>query len=626
MLTPAEQARAQEIADRVRERMNNGEQNLVNSLHHLERMENEYIQSAQDVQEPLTAEPPAPLEGQEALPGFEPQEPEPLTADTVLYNTGRVSFKVDYMKSPEDALIAWEAPASTLKRYLKNHFEHLVQITAVEIGADPADIADKNRRTPEQQRKLTEIGAREAMARIEFFFTSKYYHALQVLDQEVGDFDDSNPHPASDYEKQEQASFIPLKVQAALYFFATHESISPIDGGMLTEEEQADLRAAFYKLDAFFAQYEEIKGQRLTEEDLPKAYRLFVEQEYPRPHSKYSQAEHGGAVMTIGGRLFVPSDPEYQNAFITSVKSNAGFYRRDVEKGTRQLATDINPTFMQALAKAVLMDIYNVKEGDTSVYFPAFAREIGYEMTRYTDGTEALTRADARERFINQKLAEWDSIWGVLPRSRTEYKLMALHTYNPDTEVFTFQSPYINQLLSGLIEKEESKLGGGDRFFIWQSELLHADAASDRNPAAVEMATRLLQGVQQRGMKPDAKLKQHRGRAFADEKLVTFSITCAGLVQDCPQIREKLKQQPDANRKTKLLKRAFPAMYKILTTKSDLFQYYKDLSITEVIPTAKSMSAVITISHHGGNPDYKRPFLPIKEEAPEEAQQQEAEK
>jgi len=334
MLTPAEQARAQEIADRVRERINSGEQNLVNSLQHLERMENEYIQSAQEVQATITEEPPAPLEGQEALPGFEPQEPEPLTADTVLYNTGRVSFKVDYMKSPEDALIAWEAPSDTLKRYLKNHFEHLVQITAVEIGADPAEIADKNRRTPEQQRKLTEIGAREAMARIEFFFTSKYYHALQVLDQEVGDFVDGYPQPATEFEKQppEQATFIPLKVQAALYFFAIHEDISPIDGGRLTEEEQEELRAAFYKLDAFFAQYEELQGRRLTEEDLPKAYRLFVEQEYPRPHSKFAQAEHGGAVMTIGGRLFVPSDPEYQNAFITSVKSNAGFYRRDGER------------------------------------------------------------------------------------------------------------------------------------------------------------------------------------------------------------------------------------------------------------------------------------------------------
>jgi hypothetical protein len=55
-------------------------------------------------------------------------------------------------------------------------------------------------------------------------------------------------------------------------------------------------------------------------------------------------------------------------------------------------------------------------------------------------------------------------------------------------------------------------------------------------------------------------------------------------------------------------------MYRILRNKTDLFTYYADVKITEVIPTARRLNAEIIIQHHGGNPNYKRPYLPLKEE------------
>ena len=219
--------------------------------------------------------------------------------------------------------------------------------------------------------------------------------------------------------------------------------------------------------------------------------------------------------------------------------------------------------------------------------------------------------------YINRMLSEWDNIWGVLPRrGRKEYKLMAMHTYDPDTEVFTFQSPYLQQLVNELMEKEETKLSGGDHYYYWQSDLLHATAANERNRAALEMATRILQGVQQRGTKPDAELPKNKGKEFLDPKAVTWEITCGGLVQDCAQIRGKIRARPTASRKTQELKRTFAAMYKILREKTDLFKYYKDLTITEVLPTAKSLDARIIITHHGSNPDYQRPFIKAQDDMP----------
>ncbi len=657
-LTPAEQERAQEISERVHYRMASG-QNFVKNLQRIEQADAEI--DAQKVQVTITEEPANPLEGQTTLPGFDPPQKKPLSANAVLKNMNQVSFKMEYLKSPEDALIAWDAPQGYLSKYLETHFEAIVKHTAAATGADPEQIRDKDRRTPVQQRMMNEIAAQMTLRRFDAFFESLFYSALEVVEPLPGFFDgrsaieDNVNSMNQTYHKAENAEEIdpsikeasggsyppPTKEQAAVYFFAIHEELDPTAAGKLSEEQTAELQAIFQKLDSFYYECEKNKGKPLEQKEQPRILRKFVMQEHPPQQSKFSKAEDNGAIMTIGERLFVPTDPEYMDAFTTSNRANIGFFRKDQKSGARQLATDVNPLFMQALAKTVLVDIYNGNQEDTIVYFPTFARELGYEFDRYKEeGTAEEKKADpeqeaqdltlsdrakARKQFINQKLAEWDSIWGVLPRSMTEYKLMALHTYNPETEEFTFQSPYLKQLISALIEKEEDKLSGGKHYHLWNSDLLHASAASDRNPAAVEMATRILQGVQQRGQKPDNKLKQNRGKQTPDESLRTFHISCKRLIQDCPQIREDLKKLPDANRKTKLLKRAFSAMYRILRTKSDLFTYYKDLTITEVIPTSRTLDTNICITHHGGNPNYKKPFLPLSAEDPEEEAQAEPE-
>lgn len=579
---------------------------IVNSKRNqqaLERMEDAFSQN------------PVPLEGQEILPGFEePGETDlPLTAENIMGKINQIAFLVDYAKSPEDALIAYNAPAEMLSEYLTLHFSKIVNAAAKATGADPAQIADKEKRTPEQQRLLSEIAASELINRITAFSTSRYMQATTLLIFE------------NLTEKQKELPPILEQIihQTALYFFAVNEDLKPTEPAALTEEQQLELINLFSTYYSLCRDYEKTSGHPLTDKDLAEVFSYFIDPNPQKTKNKFTQAAESGAIMTIGERLFLPTDPKYQNAFMTSTRAEIGFFRKDPETGARQLAADIEPAFMQALAKSAQVDIYNGNQGDTSVYFPAFARELGLEFNRYatpdaaepTQDAHELTsrRAEARAAYINKKLTEWDSIWGVLPGSKKEYKLMALHTYNPETEVFTFQSPYLLQLFRELLQKEENALNSGQHYHLWQSELLHASVVNERNPAAVEMACRILQGVQQRGLKPDAKLKQNRGRTFADEKEVTYSITCKTLINDCPQIREKLNSKPNASRRTQELKRTFTAMYKILRTKTDLFSYYKNLTITEVIPTTKTLDAEITISHHGGNPNYKKPFMHLKD-------------
>ena len=352
-----------------------------------------------------------------------------------------------------------------------------------------------------------------------------------------------------------------------------------------------------------------------------------IEQKIQTKPRKKTAAENSGAITSIGGRLFLPSDPEFQDAFITKIgNSSIGLFKREAEKGKKELALEIDIPFVMALARAILLDAFTKgisnpfdladgKQGETGIYIPTIATELGHTLSEKKDGDQNIpSRAESRENFIDSLIIELDNIWGKLPKDTTEYKLISVHAYNPETEILYFVSPYLQKLISALIGKETEKLESGAHFHNWQCELLHSTVGNERNPAAVEMATRILVGLQQRGLKPDAKFKQNKDKTFSDKTAIIYKITCKRLIQDCPQIREKLKAQATASLKTQTLKRTFSAMYRILKKKTDLFTFYADVTLTEAIPTSKTLDTEIIITHHGRNTKYNKPFLHLIEE------------
>lgn len=203
------------------------------------------------------------LQGQTMLPGFEEPEPAP-NAEELFKRAGKVAFQMDYMRSPEDALIEWNVPGTHFSDYLAKHFEMLVQTVANATGADPEQIRNPNRRTKRQQELLSVVAAKEQLARFDAFFSSYYYNALKVLDgaQEVFDarkaaldhvsklgIDLSDPQIREDYIEQ---YLPPVKEQAVIYFFALHDDIDPRKTGKLTEDQAEELHRIFSRLDAFY--------------------------------------------------------------------------------------------------------------------------------------------------------------------------------------------------------------------------------------------------------------------------------------------------------------------------------------------------------------------------------------
>ena len=203
------------------------------------------------------------LQGQTMLPGFEEPAPAPK-AEELAKRAGKVAFQMDYMRSPEDALIAWDVPGPHFSDYLAKHFEFLVQTVATATGADPEQIRDPNRRTEKQQELLSLVAAKEQISRYDAFFASYYYDALRVLDgaQEVFDarkaafdhvakmgIDMSNPKLRNDYIEE---YLPPVKEQAVIYFFALHDEIDPRKNGKLSADQAEELQEIFSKLDSFY--------------------------------------------------------------------------------------------------------------------------------------------------------------------------------------------------------------------------------------------------------------------------------------------------------------------------------------------------------------------------------------
>lgn len=550
-------------------------------------------------------------------------------AQEIIEKIKLVAFSIDFMKDPEGAILFrtikskhdnQDVAGLVYKKWSEKHFERIIDDVARLTGADKDQLRDPERRTPEQQKALLRASAAEQEIRVQLFLASRYYQAYKILNGIEGEY-----HSEHDSDPE----YIDTKKQAILYFFASNEDIKPNDIEPLTDKNIADLKAIFYRLDKFYVN---------NPTDSIANFFNFIEQEVqPKPRKK-TEAESSGAITSIAGRLFLPSDQEYQDAFITKIgNSSIGLFKRDAEKGKKELALNIDIPFVMALAKAIFIDAlakgitspFEIAEGmhgETSIYIPALATELGHDLNEKkkdreqdtpikessTDEKEQLSeRAKSRELFINSLIVELDNIWGKLPKDTTEYKLISVHAYDPETEILYFVSPYLQKLIAALIGKETEKIESGYHYYNWQCELLHATAANERNPAAVEMAARLLVGLQQRGLKPDAKFKQNKDKTFSDETAIIYKITCKRLIQDCPQIREKLKAQTTASLKTQTLKRTFTAMYRILKKKTDLFTYYTDVAITEAIPTSKTLDTEIIITHKGRNPKYNKPFLPL---------------
>lgn len=266
---------------------------------------------------------------------WERTHPQPTQADIIKSNIGRVSFALDALKSPEDALTSYDnVPPGYYRRYAAAHFARLVQEVAAKTGADPAQIADKDKRTPEQQRLLLEAGAREQLARMEAFLHSNYMQALNTLDPLKGEFTEGEAAAAG--------TVLGVKDQAALYFFASHEGIKATAEASLTPEQLTELTGIYARLDAFY-----IEQQQPGTDPTPETLFAFIERENPDPNAAKKitgkMMEELPVLRSIVPRKFTFTNNPVMNEMRQKPAINAGEHDVTVmgEHGKRKEVTAI---------------------------------------------------------------------------------------------------------------------------------------------------------------------------------------------------------------------------------------------------------------------------------------------
>ena len=145
---------------------------------------------------------------------------EQTAAETIKRQLPLVQLRMDFLRDPEQASFKWEqASGGIYERWFRGNFDNLVSIVAKATGADPAQIADKDQRTPEQQKLLLEAAAKQQLARMDAFLKSAYMDAINTLEPMQGIYPD--PGETDFYADAEafnpDSEIVSVKEQAVLY-------------------------------------------------------------------------------------------------------------------------------------------------------------------------------------------------------------------------------------------------------------------------------------------------------------------------------------------------------------------------------------------------------------------------
>lgn len=172
----------------------------------------------------------------------------------LLHKISHVLLDVDLMKDVEDAISSRITDSTSeaardmwhkiLDRYERGHFASLVKEVADQTGADPAQIADKDTRTAEQQQALLEASARRQIARMDKFFESDYMKVVRAL----GEVD-------SLFEEPADPDVIGVKESFILYYFTTRPDIRPSEAGQFTQADKEKLIEQYKRFEAFIVKY-----------------------------------------------------------------------------------------------------------------------------------------------------------------------------------------------------------------------------------------------------------------------------------------------------------------------------------------------------------------------------------
>jgi len=294
---------------------------------------------------------------------------------------------------------------------------------------------------------------------------------------------------------------------------------------------------------------------------------------------------------------------------------------------TRSNLKELDLPLLRSLYTTIYCYAEKIDTKTVTIYLPTLAKHLGINI-----------RGD-KPNDLFKKIMAFEHVIGVMDNG-SFYRLLTFSDYDRQTNLITFASPYMNKILIALTGNNTiTPLKGKPYLNPHYSFLIHGAIASERNKSAIEIVNAIVTLLHQRGIEKPPKtnltasmLKRTVKQAVREEfsgvedsgtseeqpTITTMRKKISAIIDEIPILTEALEKdtidkktnQPKpktAREKNTILKNAFSGAYVLLKTKTDIYKYYKNLQITEIIPTVSTVDQLIEISHTGINEDYKKP-------------------
>ena len=293
----------------------------------------------------------------------------------------------------------------------------------------------------------------------------------------------------------------------------------------------------------------------------------------------------------------------------------------------------INKEVLRALLNATIEEHGAYR----TIYLPTFARELNknykIDVDEYDENGElndkgkqnkAAAEAQAKEAeaarkrgekvytndspSIMQQFYSLDYWVGVIDGSFPK-RTAIITGLNKEAKTIEVVLPYIDAIKNRVLEAQRIEAETHRRAYLMPAYnfLVHTSIEAERNKLAVDLVYTIIDKLLQRGSKPASEFKECQDEENASEKSdrVMFRIKYQTLIDDTPLFYMAYKNADNVDKKYKLLTRTFKKAFQLLHKKTDIYDYFVNLSIPEVPPTIRTLDNIFVISHDGRNPKYK---------------------
>lgn len=315
-----------------------------------------------------------------------------------------------------------------------------------------------------------------------------------------------------------------------------------------------------------------------------------------------------GYITTFGDQLEMEFDEKGNIVRLNAARLLAEESDKQARKNNR-IKTDglLRPDIINLLAAAVRVSIVEKKDNPgtyVTVNLSEFVRALGY-----SHGKDDIKK-------VNDFFDDLKKLVGVY-RKDIIMNVFNFVSYDPNSNEYTFDSPYIYRICQDLLEQPTRQKEKKDGTVIYSIEgvslYLKPSIATARNKATAGVIRYIVAAFPRRGLNSDSQ--NNPKIKYDDADLITYEIKQDTLLRHVSELREGFNNTKK-DKRTQYLRRVFygkdgktPTLIEEYLRKyTYIYEAFRDVTVVVDPPTIlENEGRKITITHHGRVPNFELP-------------------